>query len=302
MSTLRLRSGQAAGAASRAAGVRAPADKRFRRAQVKPSGRRGWRGAITWAAVRMAVIGVVLTIGAFKGISVALQMPQLRVQHIAIKGAEKLSRGEIEVLIDGLRGDHILTANLDAYRARLQQSPWVGTASLRRVLPSTIEITVTERRPMGLARVDGRLFLVDGSGVVIEEHGAQHAQYDLPIVDGLQGDPRATGFLIDPARAMLAARVIEATAADPRIGSRVSQIDVTDAHDAVVLLDGDSALLHIGESQFVERLRSYLTLAPTLRERLDEIDYVDLRFGDRIYVRPRNTPPAATPQQIVARY
>ena len=287
---------------ARAAGVRAPADKRFRRAQVKPGGRRGWRALLTWTALRFAVIGAVLAFVAFKGIGAALDMPQLRVQHIAIKGAEKLSTGEVEALVAGLRGDHILSADLEGYRMRLMQSPWVGTASLRRVLPSTVEIAVTERRPIGLARVHGRLFLIDATGTVIEEHGAQHAQYDLPIVDGLQGDPRASEFMIDPARAMLAARVIDSTSADARVGPRVSQIDVTDAHNAVVLLDGDRALLHIGDRQFVERLRSYLTLAETLRERLDEIDYVDLRFDERIYVRPRKTPTPGAPQQAAARY
>jgi cell division protein FtsQ len=287
---------------ARAAGVRAPADKRFRRAQVKPGARRGWRGLLGWAALRMAVIGIVVALGAFKGIGAALSLPQFRVQHITIKGAEKLSAGEVEALVEGLRGDHILTADLEGYRARLMQSPWVATASLRRVLPSTIEVAVTERRPIGLARAQGRLFLIDASGTIIEEHGAQHAQYDLPIIDGLQGDPRASEFMIDPPRALLAARLIEATSADARVGPRVSQIDVADAHDAVVLLDGDRALLHVGDRQFVERLRSYLTLAETLRERLDEIDYVDLRFDERIYVRPRKTPATGPPQQAAVRY
>jgi cell division protein FtsQ len=273
---------------ARTAGIRAPADKRFRRAQVRPAGKRRWRGAVSWTAVRVALIGIVVTVGVFKGVTAAVGMPQLRVQHLVLRGAAKLSAGELEALVEGLRGDHILTADLDAYRTKLLQSPWVGDASLRRVLPSTIEIAIVERRPMGLGRVDGRLFLVDATGVVIEEYGAQHAEYDLPIVDGLGGDSRATGFLIDPARALLAARLIESAAGDPAIGPRVSQIDVTDAHDAVVLLDGDRALLHVGEGQFAERLRMYLTLAPTLRERLDEIDYVDLRFDERVYVRPRH--------------
>ncbi|HEX6323009.1 MAG TPA: FtsQ-type POTRA domain-containing protein [Vicinamibacterales bacterium] len=286
--------------AARAAGVRAPSDRRFRRAQVKPAGRRGWRGLVTWAALRRVLAVAVVTVGAFKGVEFALSASQLRVQHLSVKGADTLSPGEIEALVEGLRGDHILTADLEAYRARLLQSPWVGGASLRRVLPATIEITLTERTPMGVARVGGRLFLIDATGVVIEEHGAQHAQYDLPIVDGLQAGARESGFLIDPARAMLAARVIDETAADARVGPRVSQIDVSDAHNAVVLLDGDRALLHVGERLFAERLRSYLTLAPTLRERLDDIDYVDLRFDERIYVRPRKTPGAAV--QASARY
>lgn len=288
---------------ARTPGIKAPADKRFRRAHVRPAGRRSWAGGATWAAVRLALIGAAVTFIVFKGAGAALQSEQLRVQHIVIRGAEKLSPGEIEALVDGLRGDHVLTADLDAYRAMLLQSPWVADASLRRMLPATIEIAVAERRPMGLGRVDGRLYLIDATGVVIEEHGAQHANYDLPIIDGLGGDTRATGFMIDPARAMLAARVIDATAADPAIGPRVSQIDVSDAHDAVVLLDGDRALLHVGETAFAERLRSYLTLAPTLRDRLDDIDYVDLRFDERIYVRPRSPRASAgTPQHASVRY
>jgi cell division septal protein FtsQ len=65
----------------------------------------------------------------------------------------------------------------------------------------------------------------------------------------------------------------------------VSQIDVADLHDAVVLLDGDQALLHLGEDRFLERLQSYLDVASALRERVPDIDYVDLRFDQRMYVR-----------------
>lgn len=285
----------------RAAGVRAPADKRFRRAQARPSGRRGWRAAISWTVLRLTLVAALVTFGAFKIVAAALDSPRLQVQRLVLRGVAKISPGELEALVDGLRGDHVLTADLDLYRARLLQSPWVADASLRRVLPSTIEITVSERRPMGIGRIDGRLFLVDATGMVIEEHGPQHAEYDLPIIDGLRGDPSTTGFLVDPARAWLAARVIDATAGDPSLGPRVSQIDVSDAHDAVVLLDGDRALLHVGEDQFAERLRSYLALAATLRDRLDDIDYVDLRFDERIYVRPRSGR-ADGPRQASARY
>ena len=70
---------------------------------------------------------------------------------------------------------------------------------------------------------------------------------------------------------------------------QVSQIDVANLHDAVVILDGDPALLHVGESDFAARLQQYLDLAPALRERVTAIDYVDLRFDERMYVRPVKT-------------
>ena len=57
---------------------------------------------------------------------------------------------------------------------------------------------------------------------------------------------------------------------------RISQIDVASAHDAVVLLDQDPALVHVGDEQFVERLQRYLELHEALHSRVPDIEYVDL--------------------------
>jgi len=59
-----------------------------------------------------------------------------------------------------------------------------------------------------------------------------------------------------------------------------------------VILSGDPAVIQLGEDQFLPRLQGYLELAPALRERVADIDYVDLRFDDRIYVRPASAPSA----------
>ena len=101
--------------------------------------------------------------------------------------------------------------------------------------------------------------------------------------DGQAGDRRG-------ARRAGRARASTRSRRAERSRERLSQIDVADLHDAVVLLEGDPALLHLGDDQFVERLQSYLELAPALRERVPDIDYVDLRFDERVYVRPRGEP------------
>ena len=63
------------------------------------------------------------------------------------------------------------------------------------------------------------------------------------------------------------------------------------SHDAIVLLKDDTALLRVGDEHFTERLQSYLDLMPALRERMPDIDYVDLRFDERVYVRPQSARP-----------
>ncbi len=71
---------------------------------------------------------------------------------------------------------------------------------------------------------------------------------------------------------------------------------MNDLHNAVVMLENDTALLRLGDTEFVERLQQYLDLAPALRERMAGIDYVDLRFDERLYVRPAR--PASTVAQV----
>ena len=71
------------------------------------------------------------------------------------------------------------------------------------------------------------------------------------------------------------------------LAERISQIDVRDVDDAVVMLSGDSAVIHLGHERFLERLESYVELAPTLRAYVPEIDSVDLRFDENVYVRER---------------
>jgi hypothetical protein len=133
------------------------------------------------------------------------------------------------------------------------------------------------------------MFLVDERGVVIDQYGPQYADLDLPIIDGLSAPPGDGGGMTDVARAELAARLIAALKAKPDIARRLSQVDVADLHNASVILEGDPAVLHLGDDQFLQRLQSYLELAPALRERVPDIDYVDLRFEHRIYVRPART-------------
>lgn len=269
--------------------VSAPKDKRFRRPSVRPSQRRSVGRALRGPIVRGLTAALVLVATGYGVAFLVFETGFLRVSRVTVRGNSRLSTGEVMALVSDLKGDSVLTADLGAYRTRLVDSPWVAEASLRRVLPGSVEITLRERSPIGVCRLLDRLYLVDATGTVIDEFGPQYADLDLPIIDGLSGPPRDGAPAIDPDRAELAAAVVRAIWAHQLLARRVSQIDVRDRHDAVVILDGETALLHLGDSHFAERLQSYLDLAPALHERVPEIDYVDLRFEQRVYVRPAKT-------------
>lgn len=268
--------------------VAAPADRRFRRAHVKPGRRRrDWRRVFVPAA-RYAAIALVVGYGAYRGSAVAAHAHVLQIDRIIVRGNERLSTGEVLALLGGMRGESLLWVDLDEWRNQLLATPWVRDATIRRSLPSTIEVAIRERQPMAIGRMHGDMYLVDDTGAVIDQYGPEYADLDLPIVDGLPGG--AADGAANGARAELAGRVIAAVRSKPEIARRLSQIDVSDEHNAAVILSGDPAVIHLGDEQFLPRLQAYLDLSPTLHERVPDIDSVDLRFDDRIYVRPAGKP------------
>ena len=122
---------------------------------------------------------------------------------------------------------------------------------------------------------------------MFDEFGPKYADFDLPIIDGLavSGPDDAA----DGGRAALAGRVLADLQRRPDLARLVSQIDVSNVKDAVVILKDDTALVHTGEDHFVDRVEAYIELAPRLREDGPVVDSVDLRFGERVFVRWQKT-------------
>lgn len=263
--------------------VTAPADKRFRRAHHKTprkrSGGRSWR----WRTGITTVLLCFAFYAAHRAIAVVVGLEIFRVERIVVRGNHRLSNGEVLALVEGLRGRSILSVDLEDWRYAVLNSPWVANAALRRTLPSTVDVTIEERAPLGVGRINGALYLVDDRGTVIDEYGPSYADLDLPIIDGLSALPGEE--TTDLYRAMLVRRLLDALRGRNMAG-QISQIDVVDPRNAVVLLEGDPTLIRLGSERFVDRLQAYFELAPALRERVPAIDYVDLRFDERVYVRP----------------
>src|SRR4029453_12842498 len=108
----------------------------------------------------------------------AAQAHVLLVDRIVVHGNERLSDADVIAVVNGLRGESMMWTDLETWRDRLIASPWVRDASLRRGTPS------------GIGRINSELYLIDESGVLIDEYGPHFADFDLPIVDGL---PAGTG-------------------------------------------------------------------------------------------------------------
>jgi len=265
--------------------VTVPPDRRFKRAAATPVRLRPLRARWWWLLLRSTAVLGLLAFAGYEAAVLAVDSDALAVRHVVLEGHRRLTSGEAHALLDGLIGENLLSTDLGRWRERLLASSWVADVELRRRLPDTVVVRVTEREPIGIARLGADLFLVDAGGGVIDEFGSRYADCDLPIIDGLLV-PGARGSRVDDTRGQLVADLMADVRRRPDLARRVSQIDVRDPLDVRIILSGDPAVLRLGDSRFLDRIGSYIGLQDTLRQRVPDMDYVDLRFDDRVYVGP----------------
>ena len=118
----------------------------------------------------------------------------LGIDRITISGLSGLS--EIEVLVAAGIDPKISLAFFDAdeARKRLEATPMIREASVRKLYPGEIAINLVEREPYALWQVKGELFLIAQDGTVIDKMDDGRFAY-LPLVVGADANKRAKEYI-----------------------------------------------------------------------------------------------------------
>ena len=228
----------------------------------------------------------------------AITSPSFNVQTIAVRDNVRTKTADLVALASSALSKNIFRVDLDGLSADLCKSPWILTASVRRSLPSTIEVIVTEREAAAIASFDGRSYLVDGTGRLLSEYTPGVSDYDFPILTGLEKIPRA--LATERIRAGAAA-VSALSSRRPDFAHRVSEIDLSNP-DRLALHPADgSPVLYLSNTDPLRNLEHYDAIRSMIPGSLPakaedpqmKIAFVDLRFRGRIAVMPEIQPSTA---------
>ena len=115
-------------------------------------------------AVSLAVVCFLLSWGGYRLLD---RVPTFLVSRITIVGTQQCDQKRIKELTDPVYGQCIFKINLSDLHQKILAISWIKSLSIRRVMPSTLEIRVQERVPVGIIRAD-QLYLVDSDGVLID--------------------------------------------------------------------------------------------------------------------------------------
>jgi cell division protein FtsQ len=142
---------------------------------------------VTALALAIALIGghrgERLAHGAATAFENRLAQPGFRVETVHVAGASAMATADIMRATGLYRGEPILGLDLMAMRQRIEQVGWVKDVRVVRLLPNTLVLSVTERRPLAVWQHDGHTLVVDEQGQVIPEADPRRFSA-LPLVVG----------------------------------------------------------------------------------------------------------------------
>src|SRR5262249_1309225 len=104
--------------------------------------------------------------------------------NIEITGVRNASRTEVMEAVDGI-GKNVFYVPLEESRARLEQLPWVESATGMRLLPNRIAVSIVERTPVAFVLIGSKSSLIDAHGVLMGLPANRQTTYSFPVVRGI---------------------------------------------------------------------------------------------------------------------
>ena len=207
--------------------------------------------------------------------------------NIQATGLAEVSRAELLPVFGEDIGRNIFFVPLAERRKQLEQIPWVEHATVMRLLPDQIRVSVVERQPVAFVRQGGQIVLVDASGVLLTMPAAMMAQhhYSFPVLTGV--DP-ADSQAARKQRVDLYMRLMsELDANGQHFSTQISEIDLTDPEDARVTMQeqGTDIVAHFGEDHFLERYQRYKAHIGEWRQQYPKLAGVDLRYEQQVVLQ-----------------
>lgn len=205
--------------------------------------------------------------------------------NLDIRGAVYASRARIQSVFVKDFGASVFRIPLDERRRRLLAIDWVDAASISRVWPHSIAVTITERKPVAFAKLPiagtahYRFSLIDSEGVLLSI--PPRVRFRVPVLSGVTGEQTDAQRQVR-VRAML--RVLD------DLGPQAKDISEINAADTIGIrliteIGGQAVELWIGDQHYRSRYQHFIENFEEIRKHSGDATVFDLRMDDRILAK-----------------
>lgn len=188
----------------------------------------------------------------------------LPVNKIQVHGAfVNVDEAMLHRVIDGVVAGGYFNADVEYVRKVVEQLPWVSKASVRRVWPDTLSISVKEQQPVAVSK---QLGLINAEGDVFKPAN-NFLNKELPVFEGKASLNK-----------LMLSKYYEMNKILTTINRKITYLKL-DARLAVELKLDNGLKVVLGRGQTVNRLERLMNIYPkTLARHIENIEVIDLRY------------------------
>jgi hypothetical protein len=239
-------------------------------------------------------VALVLVVGLAWAVSWASYLPQLRLTHIEVSGTHALSSNIVRAVAEAqvydgrwfVAPDDILAFPAAAIVRTLESFPRIASASVTRPSPlsQTASVVVVEREPYARWCASASdCYLMDDGGFIFARAVDETPRSPVVFMGAIASTTNPIGMRFEPEHFAAIKSFVERFAETEYVPSVVT---MGEGSDFTVTLPTFSVLASLGEdpATLIRNLELALQ-SETLARATSSLEYVDLRFGDRVYFK-----------------
>ena len=232
--------------------------------RVRRSGRRLFKGIVF-----LLIVGLIL--GFF------VYVPFFTLKEVKLIGAERLTVEDILKIGDIYIGEPIFELETDNVTKRLSNDLRIESVTVRRIVPSTIEVTLKERKPLATIVCNYGYLDLDKSGKIIDSY-KDLREMKIPMITGAQVQDKYIGDDVDDD---LVKKILEfLQKLNSESLNKLSEVAIVAADYIVAYTDTERAVqIRIGK---LERMDEKAHLVEDFLRDLDtnphDVEYVDFNY------------------------
>ena len=201
---------------------------------------------------------------------------------LTVEGVETRDESEVTALFGPDNGQSLAAVDILKRRQQMLAIRWVKDARVSKIWPNAVRVVVRERTPVALVPMAGgdAVRMIDTDGVLLAYRSA--GSEGLPVLTGIgeEMDIGARQERVEFFQAVMDACSVE------RFSDRVSEINVADLANAIVLAKHDGRLvrLEMGHEHLRHRIEMFLNGVAGWQSALGPVKSVNLRLEGQIPV------------------
>lgn len=179
------------------------------------------------------------------------------VKSVDVRGVDRAAKDDIaRIASNAAEKTGVWNADLDGLKAKIEKQPFVKTASISRVLPNGLRVSIVERVPIAVVKLSNGNMLVDNEGNILAPAAKQ--EETLPIMLTGWDETKTEKAIKDNLERVKLYQKMLTEWKEGGLLSRVQSVDLADLREpkAVTEDSGKIVTIDVGREGFAQHLKN----------------------------------------------